>query len=418
MKKIFLYSNTCCLRLLDANKIRSYLSKNNYKIVTKPQDANIIIFFTCAFTDEITEDSWSKIKEFKKYDAELIVAGCLPDIEKNDLTNIFNGKTINTKDLDKIERLFPESKAKFRKIADANFSFRNINTNKPIVAFKRFFRNIQWIKSIYVKIKDHVLKNLFGEYALNTISFLSLSEKPYMIRVAWGCRSNCSYCAIKKAIGPLKSKPLDQIIKEFKIGLNKGYKKISINADNPGEYGLDIGCDFPKMLDELTKIQGDYRISLLNIKPQWFIKYIDELVDILKRQKIADIEIPIQSGSSRILKLMHRFSDIKKIKAALTLVRKTFPDIPIYTHVIIGFPTETEEDLQQTIQFIKEINFNGCLIFRFSCKAGTLAEKLEQKIPEKEISRRMKYAKKFLKKEGYKVISIPRLQYFLFEKRN
>jgi MiaB/RimO family radical SAM methylthiotransferase len=403
MTKVFIYVIACEKRSLDANKIRKYLTENSYEIVTKPDNANIIIFVTCGFNNEVSEIALKQIKEFQKYDAELIVAGCVPAIDKEELSKIFNGKTITTKELDQIDRLFPENKIKFNNIDDVHSLLQNFDERSS--------------PKIFRKIKGYILKILLGKHSPFYISFLQKSY--YHITISGGCLGNCSYCAIKKGIGPLKSKPLDQIIKEFKKGLDEGHKKFVTVADDTGAYGLDIGYNFSELFDELTKIQGDYEIFCGGPSPHWLVRYIDELEKILKRKKIIALQIAIQSGSSRILKLMHRYSNVKKIKAALTKIRKTYPDIPIiYTHVIIGFPTETEEDLQQTLQFIKEVKFHGGFIFRFSCKAGTLAEKLEQKIPEKEISRRMKYAKKLLKKEGYRVIRLPTSSVVSFSKRN
>ncbi|UCD13308.1 MAG: hypothetical protein JSW60_07050, partial [Thermoplasmatales archaeon] len=124
MKKIFIYHRSCTLRSLDASRVSSYFSKNNYKIVNKPKDADIIFFIGCAALDNVTDQSLQIIKELQKYDAELIVAGCLPTIESEKLANIFTGRTINAKDLDKdpdkMDELFPENMIKFRDIDDAN----------------------------------------------------------------------------------------------------------------------------------------------------------------------------------------------------------------------------------------------------------------------------------------------------------
>ena len=114
MKRIFVTNYGCHLRSLDAEKIRNYFSWNGYKIVNTPENADIIFFISCAAFDKKAENALNKVKKFQKYDAELIVGGCLPVIEKEELANIFSGKTISTKDLDKIDDLFPENKIKFR----------------------------------------------------------------------------------------------------------------------------------------------------------------------------------------------------------------------------------------------------------------------------------------------------------------
>ena len=103
MKKVFIYHHSCTLRSLDASRIQTYFSQNNYTPINKPQDADIIFFIGCAAGDNVAGKSLQMVKEFQKYNAELIVAGCLPIIEKEKLGNIFNGRTIAAKDLDKIQ---------------------------------------------------------------------------------------------------------------------------------------------------------------------------------------------------------------------------------------------------------------------------------------------------------------------------
>jgi len=425
MKKIFICVESCQRRLLEANKVHTYLLKNGYEIVDNPKDANIIILVGCAASNQSAEYTLNKVKELQRYDAELIVAGCLPAIEKEKLAEIFDGKTISTKDLDKIDSLFPKNKIKFNSIDDENILNQNVSEEKSLPFIKQIgeikknFRNVEWMEKLYLKIKNHILKNLFGENSF-IYRFLRFGDKPlYNITISIGCAGSCSYCAIKKAIGPLKSKPLDQCIKEFKNGLDEGYKDFVLNADDSGPYGLDIGSSFPELLDEITSIPGDYEISIRAFGPQWVIKYLNDLERILEKHKIKRMYIPMQSANNRILKLMNRYSDAEKMKDAFLRLKKADPDLLLNTHYILGFPTEGEEEFKGTMSFIKEINFSGGSIFPFIRRSGTESENIEPKISQKVISRRLRFAKKFLKKDGYTVIYVSKpLHVFVFDKRN
>ena len=420
MKKTFIYCEpqACRRRYLDADRICKYLSINGHKIVDKLEDADIILFVTCTAVDETTKISLEKIRKFQKYDAELIVAGCLPIIEKEKLAEIFNGKTIGTKDLNDIDQLFPENKIKFKDTEDANILFQNVNDQRPFGAIKKIFGKSFLIEKIYFKARSHVLKNLLDEHSA-VYRFFSISAKyrEYCIRISRGCTGNCSYCAIKKAIGSFHSKTLDQCLDEFRNGLKKGYKKFVIVADDAGSYGIDIGTNLPELLNEMTKIEGDYEIVIRSLDPHWVVKYIDDLEEILKRQKIVYVDIAIQSGSSYILKLMRRFSDVEKMRDVFLRLKKSTPNLSLFTHVIVGFPTETMEDLKQTLSFINNVDFNSGLIFPFSCKTGTEVENIEPKISQEEIAKRLRYAKKFLKKAGYNIIYISKINSLLFHKR-
>jgi len=426
MKKVYIEVLGCEKRYLDAKTIKEYLIKNNYKLITKPNNADIIIFVTCAFIDTATERSFDRIKTFQRYKAELIIAGCLPAMNKKELDEIFDGKTIITKDLEKIDELFPENRDKFQILSDQNIEFENFNENATGIfnIMKGIFRKVGWMRIIYCKIGDYIFKNLYGEHShiyfiFRSERYLNFKENPYYyIRISWGCNNNCSYCAIKKAIGPLKSKPIEICIKEFKEGLKKGYKQFIITADDTGSYGLDTNSDFPKLLDEITKIPGDYEISIQDLHPRWVVKYIDELEKIVKRKKITNMYIPIQSGNDRILKLMHRLSNIDKIKSACSRLKKSFPGLVLNTHCIICFPSENEEEFKQTLSSIKNCNFNGGYIFLFTGKTGTKAKNINPKVSENDKKTRLKYSMKYLKKSGYNVYTKSNQDNLLFSKKN
>jgi MiaB/RimO family radical SAM methylthiotransferase len=223
----------------------------------------------------------------------------------------------------------------------------------------------------------------------------------YYLRISRGCLSNCSYCAIRFAIGPLKSKPINECIKEFKKGLDAGYKKFIIVADDLGAYGQDINTDFPTLLNELLKIEGEYEIELEESHPRWIVKYFDDLKKIISNHGIKKICIPIQSGSSRILKLMNRYSDVEKIKDMLIKLKTTDSDIIIGTNFMVGFPTEEIKDFKNTIKLLKDVKFDYGAVFPFSCKTGTPAENIEPKISTDEIKNRMKKVEDVLNDMNY-----------------
>lgn len=418
MKKIFIYYNEsyCIRRALDARKIYTYLTKNNYIVTGNPADSDIIIFVTCASLNTATDFSLKKIKEFQKYDAELIVAGCLPAIDPDKLKEIFNGKTLCTKDIDKINELFPGDNIDFKTLEDANQTLRFISQSDLVSCIENIFDKSRGIENLYIKLRDYIIKNLFGEYS-RFYRWISLNTSLFIIRVSWGCSSNCSYCGIKNAIGPVKSKPFDLCIEEFKKGLRQGYTRFVINADEVGSYGIDIGSSFSKLLDKLTSIPGDYKISILDLSPRWAVKYTEDIERILKRGKIDRIDIPLQSGNKRILKLMRRYSNIEQIKQMFIRFKMAYPGLIIDTRLILGFPGETENEFVDTLKIIKEIDFFSGYIYPFSLKKDTAAEKIEPKITAEEMKKRARLAKKTLKNMNYSFFCVPNKQFYLFEKQ-
>jgi len=415
MKNVYLHTLACEKRELDIAKIYAYLTKNNYKIVDSPANSDIIIFVTCAFIDEVANVNLEFVKFFQRYNAELIVIGCLPTIEQKKLSKIFNGKTLDTKNLDKIDEFFPENKFKFKDIDDANLTIDDLKESfKTTRLIKQYFKKGKLLNNIYYRTKKHVLKHIFKENS--HIYNILLNKKSFIIRISWGCLGNCSYCAIKKAIGTLKSKPLEICIQELEKGLKKGYRHVTIAASDTGAYGLDIDSSFPNLLEKMIEVPGNFELTIRDLSPIWFVKYFNDLDPIFKSGKLTEIDVPIQSANTRILKLMNRYSDIEKIKECMKLLRKRYPKIRLNTHVIIGFPSETEEEFRETLQFLKEIDFYGGFIYPYSLKTGTPAENINPKNSEKVIKKRMRSTKKFLRDIGYNVFHVPKSNFFIFNK--
>lgn len=435
-QRVYIYESwTCNRRRLDANRFREYFVKNGYQIVTNPKDAQLILLITCAYTERHANHALEMTKKFLTYDAELIVTGCLPKIERKQLRNIFSGKIIGTEELDQFDRLFPENTIKFADIKDGNALWENANEHSFLTAISDTFET-SMIGRLQNKIGSYVLTRFFEKQSANcfrsTRSYISmiqirerwnpnlkLYKNMYFIRPSWGCLWNCSYCIIKKAIGPLKSKPLESVVNEFRIGLNQQFKHFIFDADDLGAYGTDIGTNLPELLNIITDIPGEYTIHLRNIHPAWVMTYENQLKMVLQKGKIRGIGSSIQSGNKRILTLMQRYPDMERIQNAYSSLRESYPNLLLATECINGFPTESNEEFEETLRYIKDINFHLGYIYSFSCRPGTIAEKLEPKISVTEIYQRMNYAKKFLednkyrctffKRQGLLIFSLPSL---------
>jgi len=398
---------------MDANKIQKYFCLNNHEIVNDPKNADIIIFITCAVLNKATEQALKQIKIFKKYNAELIVGGCVPEIDKEKLQEVFNGRCLSTKNIEKLDEFFPGHKIKFSEIDDINFLYQNYNKKNIRDIFRNIINKIGFVDNIYYTYKINFAKFISGEYSIVSRSF----QKYYCIRISWGCSGNCAYCGIKNAIGRIHSKPLEKCITEFKRGLEKSYKNFLITADDIGAYGLDIDSSFSELLNQLIKIDGDYKIHIQNLDPKWVVKYIDDLERIIKTEKIVSMGISVQSGNSRILSLMNRYSNVENIKKSISRIKKAYPKIVISTAIIIGFPTETHEEFEDTLKLIKEIDFWDGFVFRFSLKHGSQAEKIDPKVPKEEAIERFIESEKFFKKMNYNIKIESKFESYIFCKK-
>lgn len=417
MKKVFIYDRSCESRKLETKKIYEYFKKNGYETLENPKNADIILMTACAVTNDQAEGSLAIVKKLEKYNKELIVIGCLPAIDKNKLDKIFSGKTIYAKNLLEIDKYFPENKKLFKDIEESNYLYQNPNAFKISIKIRKHLSKIKFLGILFNKIYELILTNLYGE--MSFIFSVIPKKDSFYIKISTGCKGNCSYCAIKKAIGNLKSKSINECIKEFEKGLEKGHDYFVIVGDDTGAFGLDKKNEnFPKLLGKLSNYPESYKIVIRNLHPEWIVKYIKELESILKNKKIFCIESAIQSGNERILKLMRRYSKIDEMKKAFIKLKKAFPEIILTTDCIIGFPTELKKEFYDTLNFIKETNINAGFIIPYSKRSGTEAEKIEPEISRNEIIERLKYSKKFLIQNNYTILNkLNQKKYISFEKK-
>jgi tRNA A37 methylthiotransferase MiaB len=343
----------------------------------------------------------------------------LPEIEREKLKEIFEGKTIGTKNLNRFDEYFPSSRKRFSDCEDSNLPWENAREYRALKTFSQQFKK-SGIPDVFLRCFEKCSANLFfkdppANRHRNIVKYnyfkhikerfdprFSVYTNSFFIRPCWGCLGNCSYCSIKQAIGPLHSKPLDVVVREFSKGLHAGYNNFILDADDLGAYGQDTKSNFVEMLDAVTELPGTYKVYLRYIHSHWLVAYIDQFSAVLQKGNIRSVSSAIQSASPRILRLMHRYSDIDKIRNAFTAIAGAKTGVQVATECINGFPTETAEEFNATLEFVHEMKFHWGLIYPFSVRPGTKAEDIHPKIPEHEIIARMKDAKKHLKKMGYK----------------
>lgn len=393
-KKIFIFTNGCTRRKLDVQKLENYFRLNNCKITKKLKEADYIIFVSCAFIKQRIEESLQIIMKLKRYNGELIIAGCLPEINRERLKEIFNGKIISTKYLDEIDKIFPEFEFRFSSIPDANLVSSSFSGISLILGTKK--------RKIFSQNCLNLMKNIFIETIKS--KFISPKQFIYFLRIQGGCLGSCSYCSIRKAIGPLKSKPLEICIEEYNRMINNGYKNFVILGDDVGAYGLDIKTTFSELLWFLAKIDQNNTVawSIKELDPKWIVKYESELSKLVEQRKIKHMLCGIQSGSNRILQLMNRYHNSNNIIKILKRFGELNSDLKLLAQIIIGFPSETEKDFLATLTLLKKIKFNEVFMYPYSKNEKTPAANLRGEISDVIKRKRIKQAMKFLKEEKIK----------------
>jgi MiaB/RimO family radical SAM methylthiotransferase len=219
---------------------------------------------------------------------------------------------------------------------------------------------------------------------------LLFASTTYKLEIARGCLGNCTFCAIKLGSEKFHSFPADQILSSFKSGLRNGYKSFALVAGDIGCYGVDIKTNLPNLLEKLFAVDGDYKIILWDLSFRWFAEYCPDYLSVLKAnsQKISKIVVPIESGSDKILERMNRGYKIEKVKECLLDFLRTIPDINLETQIIVGFPGETDEDFQKTMELVKEISFSKVAVFKYEDRPNTKASDMPDKVPKNIINKR------------------------------
>jgi len=265
------------------------------------------------------------------------------------------------------------------------------NLYKRLSTNKRFVESVVYLSEVINNIKNKLhlkARKKFVPY--------------YNLRIAEGCVFACAFCCIRFATGRLKSRPIEQIVQEFKTGLKNGHKVFQLINEDTGCYGVDIGTTFPALLRELLKVEGDYQLLIIDFGGYWLVKYYNELSTLFmnNHDKIRELYVSLQSGSAKILKAMNRPEDGEEVRAKLKELKKKIPHLTLRTTVIVGFPGETEEDFQKTIKAIKEIDFSVVELNKYSDRPGTAASMIQDKISQETIDKRTEEIEKLLSNTG------------------
>jgi tRNA A37 methylthiotransferase MiaB len=403
MKRFYTFNAGCIRRGLDTIRIQEYLQRNGWKLTRRLMSADLIVIATCGVVHANEINSLRAIEHAarkKSASSRLVVTGCLPNINPVAIRLLGDFTLIPTVDIENIDKLVkPGIPFKHIKAPDSVKSGRDVTNYLVARSFCR---------------KSLIYKALFNRFGMNS-NFTATSvlvgkslkyikglrsghRNPkivpyYNIAIARGCLSACAFCATKLAIGGLRSRPEEEILDEFKKGLDRGYGIFQLISEDTGCYGLDIGSSLPSLLRKLFSIEGNYKVMIIDYHPRWLISQYRELVPLLieNRSKVREMFIPVQSGSDRMLELMGRNHRANEIKAILQEVKEKAPCISLRTSLLIGFPGETEEDFEATKDFIRGVGFSEVTVNRYEDRPNTPSSKMQGKVEGKTIERRAKF---------------------------
>lgn len=360
-KQAYVVCAGCPESRIDSARIQNFLMENGWNITDKLEDADLVMFRGCGLTKVNVDESLQlirNIKSRKKEGAQFIVWGCLSKINQEALRTVYSGVTFGEDEADVLNKILEAKKPLAEVVA---------NSVMPILKF-------HWsgLGGFLGKIDDF-LSSKFS---------IIKSEKIFQIKVSTGCLDNCSFCAVHISRGVVRSKSIDENVSEFRDGLNKGFRYFGLLATDLGAYGKDIGHNLVDLLTELTKEKGDYRIGLRNINPYHLNDMFEQLRPFFASGKIWFLSSAAESGSNRILKLMRRQYTIQEYIKCFRILNNEYSNIFLSTQLMVGFPTETNEDFQITKQLTNAVKFDWVEVYTFSPANGTTASTMTGQVPE------------------------------------
>ncbi len=342
--KFFIYTLGCKVNTYESNVMKDKLLNNGY-IEGSEIDSDIYIINTCTVTNTSDNKSLKVVRRVlkNKPNSIVVVVGCMTQV--------------NSKLLDDL---------------DVSIILGNSGKSRIVEYIEEYKKN----KEKIVDVQDIMISD-FEDMCLN-----NFNKTRAFVKIEDGCENFCSYCIIPYARGKVRSKKPKIVIREIKNLIDDGHKEIVLTGIHTGHYGSDLeGFSFFKLLREIEKIEGLERLRISSIE---ITELDDEFMEVLNSSKILvdHMHIPIQSGSNEILKLMNRKYDKEYFIDKIEKIRTIRPNISITTDLIVGFPGETEELFNETIETINKINFSKIHVFPFSLRKGTKAEELPNHIDD------------------------------------
>ncbi len=361
LKKYLIITYGCQMNLHESEKIAGILCSMGYVKANDENDADIIVFNTCCIrenAEDRAEGNIGALKKLKSNKKDLIIAvgGCMT--QQKGQAEILRGK-------------FP--------FIDIIFGTHNLENFKALLTKKLSTKK----KIIAVDEKEGLVQE--GTPTTRT------SYPNAWVNITYGCNNFCTYCIVPYVRGRERSRKMEDVINECKQLISDGYKEITLLGQNVNSYGNDIedeNTNFANLITEISKIEGKFRLRFMTNHPKDFnlplIKAISASTKVCK-----SVHLPVQAGSNKILKLMNRRYTREDYFEKVKILREYLPDMAITTDIMVGFPTETEEDFNDTVDLVRKVGFSGAFTFIYSKRSGTPAATMDGQVDEETSKRRI-----------------------------
>ncbi len=347
---VYIETFGCQMNENDTARIIGVLKGANYRPTTDPGLADLILVNTCSIRDKAEQKVYSTLGRFKRLKKKkpgllIGVAGCVAQQEGERL-------------LKRVPHL------------DIVFGPHNIH---------RLGEMLSEVEKRGGGVVSTELRSDIEEHEYDVEPGVE-GVKTY-VSIMRGCDNFCSYCIVPYTRGREVSRPRDEIVEEIRSLASRGIKEVTLLGQNVNSYGKGIGATFTELLKDVCRVDGIERVRFVTSHPK---DISDELIYLFAEEpKLARaLHLPIQSGSNRVLERMRRAYTVEDYLKKVRLLKKLYPDMAITTDIIVGFPGESDEDFECTMNVVREVRFDGAFSFKYSPRPGTLAAGFDDKVPE------------------------------------
>ena len=343
----------CQMNVHESEKIAGILREKGYETESPLEEADIIVFNTCCIRENAENHAFGNIgalKKLKKKRKDLIIAvgGCMA--QEAGKAQILREK-------------FP--------FIDIVFGTHNLPRLGELIDKKRAQKKaVVEVTEGREETEDHVLP-------------VRTSYPNAWVNIMYGCNNFCTYCIVPYVRGRERSRRAEDILSEVRSLVAGGYKEITLLGQNVNSYNSDGkgGMSFPELLDAVASVEGKFRVRFMTSHPKDFTEQLAKVM--AKHDKICRLlHLPVQSGSDRILSLMNRRYTREKYLSEIEMLKRYIPECEVTTDIIVGFPSETEEEFEETVSLVKEVKFASAFTFVYSRRTGTKAAEMPDQIPE------------------------------------
>jgi len=363
VKNLYIKTFGCQMNEYDSLKLAKIL-ESEYKLVETPEEADLIFINTCSVRDKAEKKVYSLLGSFKRLKKKkkvvIGVGGCVAQQEGE-----------------------------------------NIVKKSPVVDFVVGTHNLSLVPSLIERVQNNFPPQVAVDYRSDWEQLpIGISSGVCgLVSISRGCNKNCSFCIVPKTRGPEVSRPLEEVVREVKYLVAQGSKEIILLGQTVNSWGNDLKPrkKFVDLLEAVCTVEGVKRVRFTSPHPQ---EMRSELIDFVRDSEVMckHFHMPLQSGSNKILKLMNRNYRKERYLAIIDEIKSKVPECAITTDIIVGFPYETEEDFQETLDVVQIVEFDSSFSFVFSPRPGTKAASFDGKVP-RDVALKRLYRLQALQKE-------------------